>query len=340
MPFKRWVIPNSTFLALGGQQLDNSGPKMREKGHLVRAVCRKYFVGKVRCRLAMPRGLVPTTKPVRLARSSSGSPVAEEFDGASEPPLSSLTTEQALLQRTRQTLTCWELKRPALEPLKSGEPVMTPPIRALTPMWVRRWLDSQDTSKVRQVTSEKLQTSNGPVVSVNPVMLAATGAHNNAELLGGTEQSNGAMLYVAPYMDKDKFRLAHAATILKTAMRDVQAYPSTLHRNDETEEAREVRTTQHMLTRWINKLNLLAEVSDVQAASVLLGYSTETTSESFIGYNSSGIEEYVSTCLSGRINSSTPQPNAKALSRRKRRGDSARRAKKRAKGVSGNPVDS
>ena len=57
---------------------------------------------------------------------------------------------------------------------------------------------------------------------------------------------------------------------------------------------------QHTLTRWINKLNVLAEVSDVQAASVLLGYSTETTSEIFDGYNVSHAEEYVDTCLSGR----------------------------------------
>lgn len=77
---------------------------------------------------------------------------------------------------------------------------------------------------------------------------------------------------------------------LADAQEHVAKYPS---RADDT--GTDIRTAQHLLTRTLNGLNCKMEISDTQAASALLGFPTEVTSDVFVVYYGTGSFVYATT---------------------------------------------
>ena len=74
--------------------------------------------------------------------------------------------------------------------------------------------------------------------------------------------------------------VAHCLSILKETINHVNHYASVAE-----DTGTDQRTGMHVLTRTLNKLNLMMEVADYQIAACLLGLPTEITSESFTYMN-------------------------------------------------------
>ena len=142
-----------------------------------------------------------------------------------------------------------------------------------------KWVDEVTIDKLvmffHELTS-KLQDINLYVVEHNAIVSYCTGSHNNAMPLGSLEQAKGAMFYITPYIAKNKVALSQCLTILQKAREDVAMNPSKAK-----DSGTALRTIQHVLTRTLNKLNCLIEVSDYQVAASLLNLPSEITSESF-----------------------------------------------------------
>ena len=128
----------------------------------------------------------------------------------------------------------------------------------------------------------KLHTINLVFVEHNSMISYCTGSHNNAVPLGSLEQAKGAMFYITPYIAKNKMSLEQCLTVLHKAREHIKEHPS---KADNT--GTELRTVQHLLTRTLNKLNCLVEVSDYQVAAFLLSLPRKITSDTFT-YTSPG----------------------------------------------------
>ena len=125
---------------------------------------------------------------------------------------------------------------------------------------------------------EMVDKANGYVVDFNPVLLYCTNSHHNASLLGSTEQSNAAMLYVSPYVVKGKMELAMCIAVMEQTRKDINQFPS---KADDARTNPSQRQVQHFLTRCLNKMNALVELSDYQVAADLLHLPCQITSELF-----------------------------------------------------------
>ena len=125
---------------------------------------------------------------------------------------------------------------------------------------------------------DRLNKSNGYVVDYNPILMYCTKSHHNASLLGGTEQSNAAMLYVSPYVVKGKIELALTLAIMENTRKHIKLFPSTAADVNTNVSQRQV---QHFLTRCLNKMNTLVELSDYQVAADLLNLPCQITTDVF-----------------------------------------------------------
>jgi hypothetical protein len=133
-----------------------------------------------------------------------------------------------------------------------------------------------DLKELYSTVAQKLTKRNGYVVDYNPTLTAILGCHTNALLLGSSEQSKVAAHYVGPYVDKYKTDLVEALDIVYESMEHVKVHPSIAQDTGST-----TRYAQHTLTRILNKLGSLREISDVQAAAALLKLKVSVCSEFF-----------------------------------------------------------
>lgn len=85
---------------------------------------------------------------------------------------------------------------------------------------------------------------------------------------------------------------------LADAQEHVAKYPS---KADDAGTDPDVRTAQHLLTRTLNSLNSKMEISDTQAASALLGFPTEVTSDVFEVYYGKDNFRYAASSSRGDI---------------------------------------
>ena len=99
--------------------------------------------------------------------------------------------------------------------------------------------------------------------------------------LGSSEQGKSALFYIAYYIAKSKVAFEQCFSVLNHAMEHVSKHPSTILNKVENEDEKTWRNTTHILQRTLNKLNLLMEVSDYQAAAALIGLPTEIVSDKF-----------------------------------------------------------
>lgn len=137
-------------------------------------------------------------------------------------------------------------------------------------------MTEEDLKQLYDTVRTKLTEQNGYVVDYNPALTAILGCHSNSLLLGSSEQAKAASHYVGPYVDKNKTPLGESIEMVSQSMKEAKIRPSI---SEDT--GTDVRLTQHVLTKILNKHGTLHEVFDTQAVASLLGLSVSVSTESF-----------------------------------------------------------
>ena len=148
--------------------------------------------------------------------------------------------------------------------------------------------DLHDLKILYALVSKNLPERNGLVVEFNPYLTSLLGCNSNLLYLGSTEQSKAALFYIGPYINKDGVKITDALPILMKAQEDTIKYPSVA---DDRDTAK--RRAQHTLSRALNKLNGLIEVSDTQIGASLLQMSASLCSDSFVVCNTKAYRQFV-----------------------------------------------
>ena len=128
--------------------------------------------------------------------------------------------------------------------------------------------------------SNSLIERNGMVADFNVLLTALMSCNTNSLFLGSREQSKGALFYIGPYICKNGVQIIDSFDLLLEAQDYAKQYPSTAE-----DSSTDKRFVQHVLTRLLNKMNSLMEVSDTQAAAALLGMDAGMCSDIFISYD-------------------------------------------------------
>jgi len=128
--------------------------------------------------------------------------------------------------------------------------------------------------------AKKLEDRNGWVVEYNPLLTSLLGCNSNLAFLGSKEQSKQALFYIGPYINKNGVKVVDALPLLAHAQNHALQYPSVADDSDTTK-----RQVQYIVTRVLNKLNSLMEISDTQAALALLGMGPTVCSDIFSYYD-------------------------------------------------------
>jgi len=150
-------------------------------------------------------------------------------------------------------------------------------------------LDVDDLTLLYNMVARGLPSRNGWVVDFNPILTGLLGSNTNLLHLGSTEQSKSALFYIGPYINKDGVKITDALPILLKAYEHAQNFPSVAVEDTGTRK----RTVQHCLTRAVNKLNSLVEVTDTQASGYLVGLSASVCSESFVTCDIASREKFI-----------------------------------------------
>jgi hypothetical protein len=124
--------------------------------------------------------------------------------------------------------------------------------------------------------AKKLEDRNGWVVEYNPLLTSLLGCNTNLAFLGSKEQSKQALFYIGPYINKNGVKVVDALPLLAHAQNHALQYPSSADN-----AGTDTRLVQHTVTRVLNKLNSLMEISDTQAALALLGMGPTVCSDIF-----------------------------------------------------------
>ncbi|MCO4749891.1 MAG: hypothetical protein KC428_07415, partial [Flavobacteriales bacterium] len=124
--------------------------------------------------------------------------------------------------------------------------------------------------------AKKLEVRNGWVVEYNPLLTSLLGCNTNLAFLGSKEQSKQALFYIGPYINKNGVKVVDALPLLAHAQNHALQYPSSADN-----AGTDTRLVQHTVTRVLNKLNSLMEISDTQAALALLGMGPTVCSDIF-----------------------------------------------------------
>lgn len=123
---------------------------------------------------------------------------------------------------------------------------------------------------------KRISKDDGSMTEFSKWLLALTSSNEAFYPLFSLEESKIAGFYLTKYFSKDAVALTNILSLLYEAFNRVKAQPSVAS-NSGTKE----RTGQHMLTRLLNNLSGMIEVSAMQAASSLLGKSSTSCSHSF-----------------------------------------------------------
>lgn len=155
--------------------------------------------------------------------------------------------------------------------------------------WIEGDAEPQHLRKLCQYLYENLPNANGYVATFNPVISLCTGSHNNACLLGSSDQARSAMFYIIPYESKNKFPLGESLPILQKALDHLRRFPSTY---DSKDKGTMKRTVKHLLTRVLNRMHLSMEISDWQIAAALLELPSVFSTEQYQYYNPSSLRAF------------------------------------------------
>jgi len=136
------------------------------------------------------------------------------------------------------------------------------------------------------------------VVEYNPLLTSLLGCNTNLGFLGSKEQSKQALFYIGPYINKNGVKVIDALPLLAHAQHHALQHPSVADDSETTK-----RQVQYIVTRVLNKLNSLMEISDTQAALALLGMGPTVCSDIFSYYDLRStknfvLDEYFGKCRS------------------------------------------
>ena len=149
-------------------------------------------------------------------------------------------------------------------------------------------MDERSLRALHSRVNDKLEDRNGMVVDFNPLLASLLGANTNLLHLGSKEQSKGALFYIGPYINKDGVKINDALPLL------LQAHEHALtHASVADDSGTNKRFAQQVLTRTLNKMNSMIEVSDTQGAAAVLGLGASMCSESFVSCNAKAYERHV-----------------------------------------------
>jgi hypothetical protein len=151
-----------------------------------------------------------------------------------------------------------------------------------------RGLRLKDLKNLYLNVSESLKERNGMVADFNVLLTALMSCNTNSLFLGSREQSKGALFYIGPYICKNGVQIIDSFDLLIEAQDYARKYPSTAE--DATTDKRFV---QYVLTRVLNKMNSLMEVSDTQAAAALLGMNAGMCSDIFVSYDANNYLHHI-----------------------------------------------
>ena len=275
--------------------------------HNHRLACHDGRHGEDGCRFNAPWGTEQETRPVQLLTSADGNVVASNVIQSPD----SETSIDEVLPPPERRLIRWELRRRALEELPLRAP--SDSVAACAHRLFEAMEGSIDSSTLDRLcsldpprlfalydrVSLKLSTRNEWVVPYCPLLTSAIRCHSAAIPLGGATESRLAGLYLFPYLNKNKQRLIHILSLAYQSLVDIGRFPSMRHVIGESDNERRSIDIQHFVTRLLNKLNVLTEVSDVQAASALLGYRVTSTSELFVPYRAREAVNFVRFLCNG-----------------------------------------
>jgi hypothetical protein len=129
--------------------------------------------------------------------------------------------------------------------------------------------------------AEEISKRNCYLVETSPTAALLLCCNTNAQVLGATEQAKGVVQYLVNYITKHSAPLAVVASLVAAARRHTIRFPSTAE-----DGATELRQTKYLVTRVINNITGMSEVSTCQAAGSLMGLlpmtSTQYTQYCFI----------------------------------------------------------
>ena len=94
--------------------------------------------------------------------------------------------------------------------------------------------------------------------------------------MGSREQRKGALFYIGPYISKNLVQIIDSFDLIIEAQEHATKYPSVAD-----DRGTQKRYVQHVMTRVLNKMSGLMEVSDTQAAPDLLRMNAGVCSNIF-----------------------------------------------------------
>ena len=142
--------------------------------------------------------------------------------------------------------------------------------------WMKEEASLDQLQHLYKEIQAQLPTANGYVAAFCPPLSYCTGSHNNSSLLGSIDQSMSALFYLIPYEAKPKFPLEQSLSIINNTLQHIVHHVS---RADDSGTIQ--RTVKHFLTRAINKLHLLIEISDWEMVAKIIGLPSMITSEKY-----------------------------------------------------------
>ena len=131
--------------------------------------------------------------------------------------------------------------------------------------WLQNDTSSEQLHCMFKSLQQQLPISNGYVATFCPALSFCTGSHNNASLLGSSDQSKAAFFYLIPYAAKPKFPLQHSLTVINECIPHIIRHASTASDSGTIE-----RTVKHLMQRALNQLSLLSELSDYEMIAALI----------------------------------------------------------------------
>ena len=265
--------------------------------------CMEGFNGHTGCRFFKPSNYSDGTRPVQLVAEDE---VDSETGKKSIGEITALSGD-AIQARWKNTLASfdvrtkpddrlivWELDRPKLKEENKVEHAETeidmaealrklilqteaPTLQQTLEDFLKDPSPNSVSKLYNKITEKMDHEGNGSVVEHLVMMSLCTGSHNNAQILGSSEQGKNALFYTAQYLGKQKARLAECLTVLSGAQEHIKKYPS----KASDRHTSSIREVQHLLTRVLNQLNILQELSDYQVAASLLELPVEVSSDSY-----------------------------------------------------------
>lgn len=250
--------------------------------HRHTVACYKEKSGQ--CRFAMPQPTVEKTRSVQLV-STEKSPthpnkydVYENIDSPSINSQEDRNLSVHILAKKDSRTIIWEKKRPPILPLLST-PEIGSQLKGIDflelPNDLQIAFDQLPVLKQQQII-RALPKRNGLISEYNPAVSALLGCNTNVSNLGSDSQAKAALCYILKYITKPNALLDRSISLVYHAREQIKIFPSQAE-----DTGTEQRTAMHFLTKILNDVSGLAEISAPVASACIMGMPAETCTHEF-----------------------------------------------------------